>query len=70
LVFGRRDFVTGAVSGLVGISSTCRKGNPRMTNHSASAKHHDRTVWEVAMDPDDGNPGNPFCSRWDVGPKP
>ena len=42
----------------------------RMTNHSASAKHGNRTVWSVEKDPDDGNPGKPFCSRWDVGPKP
>jgi hypothetical protein len=45
-------------------------GFARMTNHSVTAKHRNRTVWEVARDPDDGNPGKPFCSRWDVGPKP
>ena len=42
----------------------------RMTNHSVSAKHRERVVWSVEQDPDDGNPGKPFCSRWDVGPKP
>jgi len=42
----------------------------RMTNHSASARHRDRAVWGVPKDPDDGNPSKPFCSRWDVGPKP
>ena len=42
----------------------------RMTSHSLAAKHRDQLVWEVARDPDDGFPGKPFCSLWDVGPKP
>jgi hypothetical protein len=42
----------------------------RMTNHSLSARHRDRVVWEAAKDPDDGNPTKPYCTRWDVGPRP
>lgn len=41
----------------------------RMSDHSLSARHHDRTVWEVPRDTDNGNPTKPYCCRWDVGPR-
>jgi len=42
----------------------------RMSDHSLSAHHRDRVVWEVPKSTDNGNPSNAFCSRWDVGPRP
>ncbi len=41
----------------------------RMSNHSLSAKHRDRLVWELPMNRDDHDPSQPYCVRWDVGPR-
>lgn len=41
----------------------------RMSNHSLTAKHRDRVVWEMAFEPDDHNPTHSYRVRWDVGPR-
>ena len=41
----------------------------RMSNHSLSARHRDRLVWELPLNPDDHDPSQPYCVRWDVGPR-
>jgi hypothetical protein len=45
-------------------------GFARMSNHSLSAKHNDRLVWEAAAEPNNGDPAKPYFVRWDVRPQP
>ena len=42
----------------------------RMSSRSLTARHRDQLVWEAPHNTDDNNPRNPFCVRWDVGPRP
>lgn len=42
----------------------------RMTDHSLKATHNAQVVWEAAPIPGDKGLANPYCVRWDVGPRP